>query len=320
MGLFQQVDVARARERIEPHVETTPAPHSPWLSGLAGADIFLKMESHQPTGSFKLRGAANKLLSLTQKQTTAGVVTASSGNHALGVASMGKRLWIPVDVYVSAGIETTRRERIEAFGVVVHAVPGDCLAAETAARRDAERNGRVYVSPYNDLDVAAGQGAVATELLEQLGRVDAVFVAVGGGGLIGGIGAWLREFSPATQVVGCWPRNSPVMYECLRLGRIAEIAEQPTLSTATAGGLEPDAVTFPLCQQVIDRHLLVEEDAILSALRGLWREHGELAEGAAGVALAGFLQVADEYSGRRVAIVICGGNADDVLAARIRAS
>jgi threonine dehydratase len=187
----------------------------------------------------------------------------------------------------------------------------------------AEQSDRTYVSPYNDRDVIAGQGTIAVEILRQLSQSgssgpDAVFVAVGGGGLIGGIGSHLKSSSPVTEIVGCWPENSPVLYECLRAGEIIDVPEKPTLSVSTTGGMEAEAVTLAIAQQVIDRKVLVTEAEILAASRRIYREDDQLVEGAAAVAVAAFLKSAGDYAGKTVVIVICGGNADPALAARIK--
>jgi threonine dehydratase len=155
------------------------------------------------------------------------------------------------------------------------------------------------------------------ELLRQMPRLDAVFVAVGGGGLIAGIGAHLKATSPLTTVIGSWPVNSPVLHRCLRAGRIITVEEKPTLSVSTSGNLEPDTITLALCDPIIDRSVLVTEDEILDALRLVYRESGLIGEGAAGVAIAAFRKVAHQYAGKAVAIIICGGNADSTLIQRI---
>jgi threonine dehydratase len=153
-----------------------------------------------------------------------------------------------------------KARRIEAHGARIHCAGDDPLTAELAARRAAEEIGRVYISPYNDLDVVAGQGTIAIEMVRQAGPLDAVFVAVGGGGLIGGIGAYLKAVAPRAEVVGCWPENSPVMLECMRAGRVVEVPEQATVSESTAGGLEAESVTLEICRRVVDRGVLVSED------------------------------------------------------------
>ena len=314
------MDSVAAERRIRAYIRETALKHSLGLSKFTRAKVFLKLDNHQEIGAFKIRGAANKLLSMPGEQAARGVVTASNGNHALAVATVGGKLGIPVDVFVSDHIDALRRTRIESLGAKVRTVEGDPLLAELEARREAERSDRVYVSPYNDFEIIEGQGTVAVEILRQLSsqRLDAVFVAVGGGGLIGGIGAHLKSVSPDTEIVACWPENSPALFECLRAGRIIEVPEKPTLSVSTAGGIEPGAVTLALAQQVIDRSILVTEAEILDAARRIYREDGEVIEGAAAVAVAAFLKTDADYVDRTVAIVICGGNADPVLEARIK--
>ena len=273
-----------------------------------GRGVLLKLEHLQHTGSFKFRGASNKIAMLTPEQAAAGVITASNGNHGLGVAAAARARGIAAEVYCSAHVSPAKARRMEAFGARIHSVGEDPLTAEVAARRAAEQSERVFISPYNDLDVAAGQGTIAVEMLRQTTGLDAVFVAVGGGGLIGGIGAYFRAVSPRTEIVGCWPENSPVMHECLRAGRVVEVAERPTLSESTAGGLEPGSVTLELCKAAIDRSVLVTEDEILKAMRWMLENEHWLIEGAAGVAVAACMKETVKYEGKNVAVVICGRN------------
>jgi len=314
------MDSSAADRRIRKHVRETPLQDSRALSDATRARVFLKLENRQDTGAFKLRGAANKLLSLPRDATANGVVAASTGNHALAVSTIGSQLGIPVEIFVAASIHPYKRSKIEALQALVNAVDGDALFAELEARREAARSGRPYVSPYNDPDVIAGQGTVAVEILRQLGaqQLDAIFVAVGGGGLIAGIGAHLKRVSPHTEVVGCWPENSPVLHECLRVGTIIDVPEQPTWSTSTAGGVEPGSITLDLCRRVIDRRVLVTEEEIVDAARRLHRDDGELVEGAAAVALAALLKSAQDYTGKTVAVLLCGGNAEPEFEALLR--
>ncbi|HEV2444685.1 MAG TPA: threonine/serine dehydratase [Candidatus Sulfopaludibacter sp.] len=298
--------VLAAFERIRPLIRETPLEES---AGLApGQSVWLKLEHLQHTGSFKFRGASNKIALLTPAQAAAGVVAASNGNHGMGVAAAAAARGIAAEVFVSAQVSPAKARRIEALGARIRHVGDDPLQAEVAARHAAEESGRVFISPYNDLDVVAGQGTIAVELERQLPRLDAVFVAVGGGGLIGGIGGYLKSVSPATEVVGCWPENSPVMLECMRAGRIVDVPERPTLSESTAGGLEPGSVTLEVCRRVIDRGVLVSEDAIRAAAHLVLETEHWLIEGAAALAVAGFLQECAKYRGKRVAIVLCGRN------------
>jgi threonine dehydratase len=236
------------------------------------------------------------------------VVAASNGNHGLGVAAAAQARGIAAEVYVSTQVAPAKARRIESMGARIRIGGNDPLSAELAARQAAEKSGRVFISPYNDRDVVAGQGTIGLELRHQIPRLDAVFVAVGGGGLIGGIGGYLKHVSPATEIVGCWAENSPVLCRCLEAGRVIDVPEQPTISESTAGGLEPESVTLELCRGVIDRRELVPEVQILDAMkRALETEHW-LIEGAAAVALAAFLKSAGRYKGRNAAVVLCGRN------------
>jgi threonine dehydratase len=300
--------VEEAAVRLQPFVTETPAEPVPEFISGKNTELIFKLENLQQTGSFKLRGASNKILSLTPEQAASGVIAASNGNHGLGVAAAAQRTGIEAEVYVSSHVSSVKARRIEEYGARIHRAGNGPLEAELAARAAATEQGKVFISPYNDLEVMAGQGTIAVELRRQLKQIDAIFVAVGGGGLIGGIGAYLKQVSPETKIVGCWPQNSPVLYESMKAGRIIEVAEQPTVSESTAGGLESGSVTLEICRQVIDRSVLVSEDEILNAMKQVRAARGWLIEGAAGLALAAFLKQAHAYTGKSVAIVICGGN------------
>ena len=306
------LDVLAAHDRIAAFTRETPVElaHLP-------EPVWLKLEHLQHTGSFKFRGAFNRIARLRPEEAAAGVVTASNGNHGLGVAAAARARGIAAEVFVSSHVDAAKARRIEASGARLRRAGEDPLSAERAARRAAVESGRVFLSPYNDLDVAAGQGTIAVELARQVPELDAVFVAVGGGGLISGIGSYFKSTSPRTEIVGCWPVNSPVMLRCMEAGRIVEVPEEPTLSESTAGGLEPDSVTLPLCGAVIDRPVLVREEEILAAMRLLLAAEHWAVEGAAGVALAAFLKDAPRYRGKRTAVVLCGRNLSSTVLDRL---
>jgi threonine dehydratase len=300
--------IQEAYSRIRQVVRKTPLESASDLVPGTSVRLLFKMENLQETGSFKLRGASNKILSLTPEQAAKGVIAASNGNHGLGVAAAAKRADVKAEVYVSAHVSPEKARRIEEYGASIHRAGTDPLEAELAARAAAEQAGKVFISPYNDFDVIAGQGTIAMELQEQETEIDAIFVAVGGGGLIGGIGAYQKSISPQTEIVGCWPENSRILYESLKQGRIIDFPEQPTLSASTAGGLEPGSITLDVCKPVIDRSVLVTEDEIASAMRLVGEKKGWIIEGAAGVAVAAFLKQAHQYRGKTVVVIICGGN------------
>ena len=307
--------VEAAFERIRPYVRETPLEKSSDLAD--GQSVYLKLEHLQFTGSFKFRGASNKIALLTREQAAAGVIAASNGNHGMGVAAAASARGIAVEVYVSSRVSTAKARRIEALGARIRSAGDDPLSAEIAARLAAEESGRTFISPYNDLEVVAGQGTIGVELARQLPGLDAVFVSVGGGGLIGGIGGYLKAVSPATEIVGCWPENAPVMLECMLAGSIIDVPERPTLSESTAGGLEQGSVTLDLCRRVIDRGVVVSEDAILAAMRLVMEKEHWLIEGAAALAVAAFLHEAAKYQGKKVAVVLCGRNLSPEVMRRI---
>jgi threonine dehydratase len=306
--------IDEAAARVYSVVEATPLVAMRSESSAVPAGAYAKLEQLQRTGSFKLRGAANKLMSLSRAAAGAGVITSSTGNHGLGVATAAATLGIDAEVFLSRQVTAAKRDKIRERGARVRIVGDDPLAAEIAAREAAAESGRTYVSPYNDPYVVAGQGTIAVELMRQLPTLDAIFIATGGGGLLSGIGSYLRYAAPAAEVIGCWPQNSPVLYECLKAGRIFDAVESATLSESTAGGVEAGSITFDLCREVMHRGVLVSEDEILRAMR--WgHARGWAMEGASGVALAAYFKEAERYAGKQVVVLICGGNPSPAIAA-----
>ncbi|MBZ5504333.1 MAG: threonine/serine dehydratase [Acidobacteriia bacterium] len=312
--LAQQV--TEAAGRIRSAVIETPVER---VAGLLpdGIEVFFKLENLQTTGSFKLRGASNKVLSLSPAEAAAGAIAASNGNHGLAVAAAARRAAIAAEVYVSSHVSPSKARRIEEYGARIQRAGNDPLEAELAARAAAAQQGKVFISPYNDIQVMAGQGTIAVELMRQLPPMDALFVSVGGGGLIGGIGAHVKFASPQTEMVGCWPQNSRVLHESIKAGQILDFPEQPTLSESTAGGLEPGSVTLDICSKVIDRSVLVSEEEILSAMQRVRALKGWVIEGAAAVAVAALIKETENYRGKRVVVVICGANVSEKVLSRL---
>ncbi|MCS4283666.1 threonine dehydratase [Pseudomonas sp. BIGb0278] len=307
LGSLQQA-ITEAHTALRPQVAVTPLTLSSRLSALSGCEVYLKCEHLQHTGSFKYRGASNKLRLLDPVQRQRGVITASSGNHGQGLALAGQALGVPVSVYTTTQASSYKLEAMRALGAEVISLDLDPLGAELEAGRQAQLQGKPYVSPYNDYQIIAGQGTVGMELFEQQPELDAVFVAVGGGGLISGIAAALHGLSAKTRIVGCWPANSPALHASLAAGRIIEVDEEETISDGTAGGVEPDSVTLGLCQRLLSQRVLVSEAQIKAAMREVAASERWIIEGAAGVAMAGMLALAEEYHGKKVAVVLCGRN------------
>jgi threonine dehydratase len=268
----------------------------------------LKCEQLQYTGSFKVRGALNALLSLPAAERERGVIAASSGNHGAAVAFGAQTLGVRATIVVPTHVSPTKLAAIQQYGAEVVLHGDDGLIAEVHARELAAQQGLRYISPYNDWDVVAGQGTLGVEIARQFPQFDAIAVAVGGGGLVAGTASYLRAVLPGITVIGCQPRHSPVMAESVAAGRILDLPELPTLSDGTAGGIEADTITFPICQQVITWFEQVPETAIAAAMRLLIERHHTLVEGAAGVALAGIQQAAAQLRGQRVVVVLCGAN------------
>lgn len=300
--------VLAAEERLRPLIRETYLEHSPLLSEMTGAQVYLKLENLQLTGSFKVRGAFNKTLSLSPTRRARGIVAASTGNHALAVAHVLRHLGLSGTVFVPSTVARGKLARLRRAGLKIELAGPDSADAEVTARAFSQRHGLAYVSPYNDLDVIAGQGTLGVELSRQCAHIDDVFIAVGGGGLVSGVAAHLKQVHPAVRIVGCQPCNSRVMMESVRAGRILDMQSEPTLSDGTAGGLEPDCITFALCQNLVDEFVSVTEEEIHRSLRLVIDEHHQLVEGAAAVAVAALLHRSASVRGRTVAVVLCGGN------------
>ena len=312
MSRFTATDAARevalAEPRIRPHIRETPLEPSPFLSRETGGDVHLKLECVQVTGSFKARGALNRLLALSDAERARGVVAASTGNHGLAIAHALALLGIAGEIFLPSTVSPAKLDALRVRGARVRLVDEDPGVVETVARRDAEGSGRGYVSPYNDRHVVGGQGTVGVELLRQLDGADAVLVPVGGGGLIGGIGAYIREQAPGVRIVGCQPAACPILVESVRAGRLLELPSAPSLSDATVGLLEAGAITFPVCQAVVDDWIVVDEPAIRWALRLVLERQSLLIEGASALPVAALLATRDRWRGARVALVLSGSH------------
>lgn len=304
--LFARIE--DADRGLRPQVLETPLGRSSTLSVELGSDVWLKADHLQPTGTFKIRGATNKIRTLSDAERARGVITASTGNHGLGAARAGALAGCAVTVYVVPTAPAAKVSAIRDFGAEIVVVEGEPLAAEIEARRQAELQGKAYVAPYNDTETIAGQGTLGMELNRQAPDLDAVFLCVRGGGLIGGVGAALKTLSPKTRIIGVWPEASTCMRDSILAGEIVATPERETFSEASTGAVEPGSVTFPVCQAVIDEMLTVSELEIARAMRKIATAERWMVEGAAGVAVAGMIQAAERYRGRKIAAVLCGRN------------
>lgn len=312
------VNAAAAAARVAGHIERTELRRSARFSDELAAEIYFKLENHQATGSFKLRGATNKLMLLSDRERAKGCVAASSGNHGAAVAYAMQKLNVRGVIFVPQQTSAAKVDKIKSYGGDVRYFGTDGLDTEQHARDYAVEQGMCYLSPYNDEDVIAGQGTCGIEIVDQLPAVDAVFIAVGGGGLIGGVGSVLKEHNPAIQIYGCQPKASAIMAHSVDAGEILDLPSEKTLSDGTAGGIEAGAITFPLSQAVVDEFVIVDEEQIAAAMRLYMKAEGHAIEGAAGVAIAAMLARREEIRGKNVVTIICGGNISDEVLASIR--
>ncbi|MHA2156731.1 MAG: threonine/serine dehydratase [Candidatus Hodarchaeales archaeon] len=299
-------EVLEAEKRIRSYIRETPLEFSPGLSKENGCKVYLKLENLQHTGSFKVRGAFNKILSIPNQKE---VVTASSGNHGLAVAYALHTLGGTGTIYLPSTTARVKIEKLKDYNVNIENFGSDCVETEVFARNIGDHSDeKEFISPYNDPKIIGGQGTIAVELQRQLTGINAIFVAVGGGGLISGIAGYLKEYNPNIEIVACLPENSAVMYESIKAKKIIEMNIRPTLSDGTAGGIEPGAITFELCQRYVDHFILVTEEKIRKAMIFMLEKHHMVVEGAAGVAIAAFQQDYKRYKGKNVVLIICGGN------------
>ena len=297
-----------AYERIRADIKRTPVEYSEPLSRETGAEVYVKWECDQITGSFKLRGALNKLRSLPPEDRARGVVSASTGNHGLAIGHASKLEGVGLKLFLPENAAEVKKKRIEALGLDVEIRGASCDRAETLARDFAARTGRVFVSPYNDWDIVFGAGTAGLEIDADVARFDEVLVPVGGGGLIAGMAAFLKSARPAVRVVGVEPETSAFMAASLAAGRLVEIEERPTIADAVAGAIEPGSITFPLCRDLVDGIEVVPESLIARAMALVRARHGRMIEGAGALPLAALLHDPGAHAGRTVVLVASGGN------------
>jgi len=315
----------RAEERIAPHVVETPLTHDDRRG------LYLKWENHQVTGSFKARGALNKVLSLNDWEREAGLVAASAGNHGQGVALAGQLTGAPVEVFVPAHAAPSKVEGMRRLGAKIHFVNGGYGEAESAGKRYAEAQHKVYISPYNEAQVIAGQGTLFMETLRQLATLFVAatgseqvvpsiatwVVPTGGGGLISSGGVVLARLGRPTDLVGVQPAASAFTYSMYHHGTQEGVIDGPTLAEGLSGPIDEDSVTIPMLRQFVRDVIVVSEESIARAIAFAWGEYGERIEGSGAVGLAAILE--GQVAGRPCVIILTGGNIEEqVFQAAIR--
>lgn len=309
-------DIERAAAAIAGAIARTPIVAAPALSELAGAEICLKLETQHRTGSFKERGALFKLTSLDAAARRKGVVAMSAGNHAQGVAYHAARLGIPATIVMPQGTPFIKVDRTEAFGAKVVLEGASLTAAHAAADRLAREQGLTLVHPYDDAAVIAGQGTIGLELFEDRPDLDTIVVPIGGGGLISGIATAVKARQPRIEVIGVEAALYPSMYRLLRGEEPGPPADAPTLAEGIAVK-EPGKLTRRIVKALVSEIRLVEEAAIEGAIESLIELQKLVVEGAGAVGLAAVLAAPERFRGRRVAIIVTGGNIDSRLLATV---
>ena len=310
-------DIVAARARIGGGVVRTPCVEAPALSRITGASVFVKLEFQQRTGSFKERGARNALLQLPAAARRNGVVAASAGNHALALAWHGRDLGIPVTVVMPKVAPLVKQARCRELGARVLIHGANIAEAKEHAEQFVTGEGMTYIHGFNDAAIIAGAGTVALEVLEEVPDLDAVIVPVGGAGLLAGVGIAMKARRPEALVVGVEPRRAASFAEALRQGAPKRIAMDPTLADGLAVP-EVGARAFALARGRVDRIVTVDEDLIsLAILRLVEMQHG-VVEGAGASPLAALLSgELHELRGKKVVLLLCGGNIDPLVLARV---
>ena len=299
-------EALEAEKRIRKHIRETHVEYSPFLSQSGDCNVYLKLENLQLSGSFKLRGVMNKLLSLTKKDREIGLVTASSGNHGAAFAYALKKLGLKGTIYMPSIANQAKIEGLRYYDAKLKFHGTDCVETEIFARNTAGKNHLQYIPPYNDLKIIGGQATVGIELRRQIEDINTVLVPVGGGGLISGIAGYLKSIDKNIEIIGCQPENSAVMYESIKAGKIVEMESKPTLSDASAGGIEKGSITFDICKKYVDDFILVTEEEIKEGIKLFLEKHNMLIEGTAALPAASYLKTIERFKNKNIVLILSG--------------
>ena len=301
-------DFRQAHERIEPFIHRTPVLTSVTINRMTGGEIFFKCENLQKAGAFKIRGASNAVLSLSDDEAKRGVATHSSGNHAAALALAAQWRGIPAYVVMPETAPHVKKLAVAGYGAEIIFCKPTLEARERALAEVVARTGAAFVHPYNDLRVIAGQGTAAIELCEQVQNLDLVVAPVGGGGLLSGAAVAVSVISPRTEVIAAEPEGADDAYRSLKSGRIVPSVHPNTIADGLLTSLGD--LTFPIIQRRVRDIVLVSEEAIVEAMRCLWERMKILVEPSGAVPLGAILSRRLDVKGRRVGIIVSGGNVD----------
>lgn len=306
--------VWQARKNISDIVMETPLIPSPKLAETLEASVHLKLENMHEIGAFKIRGAANKLLSLTREEKEKGVTTFSTGNHGLAVAYVANQLNIKAVICISNRVPKAKVDRLEQLGAEVLKVGDSQDDAEQHSYRLEKEQGLTVIKPFDDPMVIAGQGTIGLELLQKIPKIDTAIIPISGGGLFAGIGFVLKQTNPNIKLIGVSMEKSPVMYESIRANKPVSLKEQDTLADSLLGGIGLDnQYTFEMVQDYVDEFILLSEKEIAEGMAFMFEEHRLLVEGAAATSIAAILSGKIKEVGQVVAALITGNNVDSSI-------
>ena len=309
-------DIRAAEQRIAEHVIRTPLVYSPAISALTGARVYLKLETLQKAGSFKVRGAGNKILANITAARTRGVVAASAGNHAQGVAVAAHAAGVKAMIVMPSWASLAKQEATRRYGAEVM-MYGSSLEESIGRAGELAQEGRLFIHPYDDDDVIAGQGTIGLEILHDLPGADMIIVPVGGGGLIAGIATAAKAIQPGVRIIGAQAAACPSAYEAIGAGSPVRVSARPTIADGIRVA-ESGARTFPVLQELVEGVVLASEDEIADAMLLLLERKHVVAEGAGAAPLAVLLNGSITIPpGSTVVLVISGGNVDSAQLFRI---
>lgn len=309
-------DIERAKGVLSKFLEPTPLQANRWLSDRLGCEVYLKLENMQPIGSFKIRGATYKISRLTPAQRRKGVITASAGNHAQGVAWGCAQFNAKATIVMPRSAPLTKVQNTEALGAHIILEGDNYDEAHAHARKIASKTGAVFVHPYEDRDVISGQGTVGLEIMEQLHNVDAVIASMGGGGLMAGIGTVIKEFKPNTLIIGAQASGSRALVESLRHRKVMKLPRNETFADGIKV-MNASPAMLQLLRPLVDQAAHADDEAIATAVLTLIEKAKVIAEGAAALPLAILEQQKMKLRGKKVVLVVSGGNIDVNLLSRI---
>ena len=306
-------DIEQAAARILGHVERTPLVRSDFLSQRHGAPVHLKLETLQPVGAFKLRGAMNAILSLDDEARGRGLVTASTGNHGRAVAYAARKLGIPATVCMSSLVPANKVEAIRALGADIRIVGRSQDDAQEEVERLTGSNGLTSIPPFDDVNVVAGQGTIGIEVVEDMPDLQTILIPLSGGGLAGGIAVAVKALKPQARIIGISMERGAAMHASVSAGKPVSVREEETLADSLGGGIGlENRVTFALCHSLLDEIVLVSEAEIAAGIRHAAREEGLIVEGAGAVGFAAILSGKIKIAGP-TALIVSGGNIDPAI-------